>query len=94
MDFIDMLFATVFVSDTDKNEKESREEKFKRLEEEASKDVITVNRNEITHVFGAITAHFMHEDPKVGIALLKVSPIIIGCLFDDEIKEKFFEEEK
>lgn len=94
MDFIDMILAAAIGSYTDKDEKESLEEELKRLEEEASKDVITVNRKDITHVFSAITSHFMHEDPKVGITLLKVFPIIIGCLFDDEIKEKFFEEEK
>lgn len=94
MNSIDILLAAVLASDTSKEEKEFREEKLKKLEEEASKDVITVNRKEISRLFGDITAYFMQKDIKVGIILLKVFPIIIGCLFDDRIKEKFFEEEK
>lgn len=94
MNFIDMLLVAALGSDTDKDEKEFREENFKRLQEEASKDVITVNRNELTALFATITDYYMRKDPSIGIALLKVFPIIIGCIFDNEIKEKFFEEEK
>ena len=36
----------------------------------------------------SLTSFYMSEEPKVGITLLKVVPIIGSALFDKELKDK------
>lgn len=94
MDIFEELLKTVI---EDICEPDIRSEKIKKLEKEAAEDELTINRAEFTHILAGLTSFYMHEDPKLGIALLKAGPLLISTLFDSKFKEallKSFKEDK
>lgn len=94
MDIFEELLKTIV---EDICEPESRSERIEKLEKEAAKDELTINRADFTHILAGFTAFYMHEDPKLGIALLKVGPLLVNMLFDSKFKEtllKSFKEDK
>ena len=42
----------------------------------------------------SLISFYMNEEPKVGITLLKIVPMIISALFDKELRDKILSSSK
>ena len=58
------------------------------MKKAAENEVITINKAEFVNIMGFLTSFYMNEEPKVGITLLRVVPVIGSLLFDKELKDK------
>ena len=85
MDIFEMLEILVDLKSISNKNSDSNLEKLKK---EAEKDVITINRKDFFQIMASLTSFYTKEEPKVGITLLKVVPIIGSVLFDKELRDK------
>lgn len=85
MDIFEMLEILVDLKSVSNKNSDSNLEKLKK---EAEKEVITINRKDFFQIMASLTSFYMSEEPKVGITLLKVVPIIGSAFFDKELRDK------
>lgn len=85
MDIFEMLEILVDLKSVSNKNLDS---KVRELEKAAEKEVITINKAEFVDIMASLISFYMNEEPKVGITLLKIVPMIISALFDKELRDK------
>ena len=85
MDIFEMLETLVDLKSVSNKNLDS---KVRELEKAAEKEVITINKAEFVDIMSSLITFYMNEDPKVGITLLTVVPMIISALFDKRLRDK------